>query len=48
MKRRRFKDFWKIRIQKTDKQMEKDVSILTESGSGSVNIKLNTKKGGFF
>jgi hypothetical protein len=29
---------------KTDKQMEKLLVLLTESGSGSDNIKLNKKK----
>lgn len=44
MKTGRFKDFWKIRIQKQISNWRKDLSILTESGSGSDNIKLNTKK----
>jgi oligoribonuclease NrnB/cAMP/cGMP phosphodiesterase (DHH superfamily) len=52
MKDRTFKDFWKIRIQKQINRWRKDLSILTESDSGSDNIKLNTythqKKGGFF
>ncbi|PNF19358.1 hypothetical protein B7P43_G06722 [Cryptotermes secundus] len=40
----RFKDAWKLRIQKQISKWRKDLSILTESGSGSDNIKLNTKK----
>jgi K+-transporting ATPase c subunit len=47
MKNKRFKDFWKIRIQKQINRWTIDLSILTESGSGSDNIKLNTKKGIF-
>jgi hypothetical protein len=44
MKNRRIRDFWKIRIQKQINRRRKDLSILTEPGSGSDNIKLNTKK----
>jgi hypothetical protein len=43
-KNRRIKDLWKIRIQKQINRWRRDLSILTESGFGSDNIQLNTKK----
>jgi aromatic ring-opening dioxygenase catalytic subunit (LigB family) len=44
VKNRRNKDSWKIRIQRQISNWRKELSILIESGSGSDNIKLNTKK----
>jgi len=44
----RNKDSWKTRIQRQNKQLEKKLSILVESGAGSDNIKLNIKKRNIF
>jgi hypothetical protein len=44
VKNRRNKDSWKIRIQGQISNWRTELSILTESGSGSDNIKLNIKK----
>jgi hypothetical protein len=43
VKNRRNKDSWKIRIQRQISNWRRELSILTESGSGSNNIKLNIK-----
>jgi hypothetical protein len=44
VKNRRNKDSWKIRIQRQISNWRTELSILTESGSSSDNIKLNIKK----
>jgi hypothetical protein len=44
VKNRRNEDSWKIRIQRQISNWRRELSILTESGSGSDNIKLNLKK----
>jgi hypothetical protein len=48
VKTRRNKDTWKIRIQRQISNWRRELSIFTESGSGSDNIKLNIKRGKFF
>jgi hypothetical protein len=44
VKNRKNKDSWKIRIQRQISKWRREMSTLTESGSGSDNIKLNLKK----
>jgi hypothetical protein len=44
VKSRRNKDAWKIRIQRQISNWRRELSILTESGLSSDNIKLNIKK----
>jgi hypothetical protein len=44
VKKRRNKDSWKIRIQRQISNWRVELSILTESGLSSDNIKLNIKK----
>jgi hypothetical protein len=44
VKNRRNKDSWKIRIQRQISNWRRELSILTESGLSSENIKLNIKK----
>jgi hypothetical protein len=48
VKNRRNKDSWKIIIQRQISNWRRELSILTESGSGADNIKLNIKKRNFF
>jgi hypothetical protein len=48
VKNRRHEDSWKIRIQRQISNWRRVLSIFTESGSSSDNIKLNIKRGKFF
>jgi hypothetical protein len=43
-KNRRNGNFWKIRIQRQISNWRKEISIIAQTGTGSDNSKLNTKK----
>lgn len=43
-KNRKHENFWKIRMQRQINNWRKEVSILTETGTGSDNRKLNCKE----
>ena len=47
-KNRRDVKFWKKRMQKRISSWRKDLSIITETGKGSVSVKLNRKKRNIF